>query len=86
MLRLILKKEYPMNFAIATVKSLTYAQKAKRLLGKRGIHSKLIKLSDEQSLGCTYGIEFDKNHYLEVISILKENGIKYGTVKYEGNL
>ena len=73
-----------MQKVIATLKTLTYAQKAKRILLKSGISSNIVKLNASDSKGCAYGVEFDIKSHLEVIKLLRENNLEYGMVKYEG--
>ena len=68
-----------MQVAIVSLKTLTYAQKTKRLLKDKGISAKLIKLSGTDS-GCTYGVEFDKAYFYDVLALLRQNGISYGKI------
>ena len=59
-----------MRVATVTFKSLTYAQKTKKLLSKSNIQSRIIKLREDTLGGCAYGLEFDEKYYLTVISIM----------------
>ena len=74
-----------MNKIIITVGSVTYAQKAKRVLNSANISSKLIKIDSSLSEnGCTHGIEIRYNDFLGAINELKEYGIPYSVSKSYG--
>lgn len=63
---------------IATVKSMTYALKAKRALGAYYINSEVIKLdSSATKNGCAYGIKFDCINLYAAENALKSNNIRY---------
>ena len=67
-----------MNFTTITVGSVTYALKAKKLLARRGIKSKLIKVNSAKAkTGCEYGVEFSTVFLYDVISELKNNNFYY---------
>ena len=70
-----------MDKATVTLKTITYAQKTKKLLQKDNIDARIVKLSGDPLSGCTYGVEFDRKYYYKVIALLRENEISYGTVK-----
>lgn len=56
--------------------SMTYALKAKRLLGSNALLVNVVKLSSKSSdRGCTYGIEFPCSAYGRVKNILESSGI-----------
>ncbi len=62
---------------IITVNSVTYAIKARKMLARDGIQSKLVKMESKIPEGCVYGIEFDSEAFYSVVKILRENGIAY---------
>lgn len=67
-----------LNTIIVSVGTVTYAMKARKLLLKNGIQSKLIKSdSSDNGTGCTHGIEISNKDYFEAVRILGEGGIKY---------
>ena len=67
-----------MNKTTITVGSVTYAIKAKKLLSRMNIQSKLIKVDASQTVsGCTHGIEFASADFYTVVMELKKAGINY---------
>ena len=54
--------------------SITYAQKAGRLLEQKGFRARLTR---QGSQGCSYGLEINAPSPDEVKRILKENGLIY---------
>ena len=67
-----------MNKTIVTVETVTYAMKARKLLLRSGIQSKLIKTDSQDSKkGCRHGLEISNKDYFETVKILGENGIKF---------
>ncbi len=67
-----------MNKTTISVGSITYAQKAKRLLRLVDIHTKLVKLDTAKTLGgCTHGLELDERDYYLAVMELKKAGIHY---------
>ena len=67
-----------MNSTIVTVGTITYALKAKKLLSRAGIRSKLVKVeSGATQNGCTHGIEISAKDFYHAVLVLKENGINY---------
>lgn len=61
-----------------TVGSVTYAIKARKLLQRIGIDSKLVKVDNTKAnKGCEYGIEFPSNFLYDVVAELKSHGIAY---------
>ena len=67
-----------MNKTIVTVETVTYAMKARKLLLRSGIQSKLIKTDSQDSVsGCRHGLEISSSDYFETVKILGENGIKF---------
>ena len=71
-----------MNKTVLTVETVTYAMKARKLLLRCGIQSKLIKTDAEDSgIGCRHGLEIASKDYFEAVRILGENGIKFSVPK-----
>ncbi len=69
-----------MKLSVITTKTITYAQKAKKALSKKGIDVKIIKLdSIEDQNGCIYGIQYHERYFYDIIATLKELGIPYST-------
>ena len=67
-----------MNKVIITLDSLTYAIKARKILSKKGINSKLVKLDSSSMMsGCTNGIELNSRDFLSAASFLRASGINY---------
>ncbi len=66
---------------IASVKSMTYALKAKRALESYYINSELIKLDSSKSkAGCAYGVKFDCASLYAAENALKSHNIKYNQI------
>lgn len=70
------------NKIILTVGSITYAIKARKLLNRKNIPSKLIKIDELK--GCAYGIQIEDTQLLSAVSVLKENGIQYSLYERRG--
>lgn len=67
-----------MKTSVFTVGSVTYAIKAKKLLAREGLSSKLVKAdTSKTSSGCEYGIEFLSKDLYAAASILRSAGIYY---------
>lgn len=66
-----------MEKIIITFDSVTYANKAKKILSKAAINTKLVKVSSEISKGCTYGIEISSGAFFDVVNELKKANINY---------
>ena len=59
---------------LASLKSMTYAIKAKKTLSQYNICSEIVKLDPSFSKkGCLYGIKFDCTNIYAVENILKTN-------------
>ena len=70
-----------MNTITVTVGSVTYAIKARKILLRMGIKSKLVKANhSELAPGCTHGIEIPEEHLYTLISALKASGINYNVI------
>lgn len=62
-----------------TTRTVTYAEKAKRLLAQSSIGAYIVKLDPALSpRGCAFGIEFDSRHKDNVRQILNRNGVPFG--------
>lgn len=59
----------------AQMRSVTYAQKAQRLLASSAIPSEIVKLDSAQGRGCSYGIEIPCNQKNNAQSLLSAEGI-----------
>ena len=67
-----------MNKTTITVGSVTYAIKARKVLQRMRIHSKLVKTDASRSSGgCTYGIEFNTEDFYNAVMGLRNAGISY---------
>ncbi len=66
-----------MNIIILKFSTLTYAIKARRLLDKSRIKSKVVKLTGREREGCGYGLQIYEKDFLTVASILR------GEIDYE---
>lgn len=65
-----------------TVGAVTYAIKARNLLSRGGIRSKLVKIdSSASSPGCTHGLEISENDLYDLAALLREHGIGYSVIK-----
>lgn len=58
-----------------TVGSVTYAQKAKRILIARGIRARLVKQEATKDGGCAFGVEVAEESYLDALLALRTAGI-----------
>lgn len=66
---------------IASLKSMTYALKAKRTLANYYINSEIIKLdSDMTKNGCAYGVKFDCMNLYAAENALKSHNINYSQI------
>lgn len=66
---------------IASVKSMTYALKAKRALASYYINSEIVKLdSDMTKNGCAYGVEFDCINLYAAENALRTNNVNYSQI------
>ncbi|MBQ3100267.1 MAG: DUF3343 domain-containing protein [Clostridia bacterium] len=64
---------------VFTTRTVTYAEKAKRLLAQSAIKAYIVKLDPALSpRGCAFGIEFDSRHKDNVRQILTRNGVPFG--------
>lgn len=59
----------------AQMRSVTYAQKAQRLLASSAIPSEVIKLESTQGRGCSYGIEIPCSQKNNAQALLSAEGI-----------
>ena len=66
---------------IATMKSITAAERARSALSAAGIFVSVISLDPSLTKkGCAYGIEFYGKDKTKVKSILRKKGISYGEI------
>ena len=66
-----------MNNTIITFSSITYALKARKLLLRADIRSKLVKTESKSSEGCTHGLEISEHQLYGAAAVLRDNGIGY---------
>ncbi len=63
---------------VFTVKSVTYAIKAKKLLLREGISAKLVKTADVGiAQGCAHGIEIPAKDFYTAAAVLRNAGMEY---------
>lgn len=63
---------------IISLKSITYAVKARRIFERNGISCRLVKLEENSSYeGCTHGLKINNKDFLNAIMLLKEHSIDY---------
>ncbi len=61
-----------------TFASFTYANKAKKILSRGNIKSKLVKLgTDDGAGGCTHGLIVEREYFYAAIGILRREKIAY---------
>lgn len=71
-------RSFDLNKTIVTVGSVTYAIKARNLLSRGGVRSKLVKVDSQKARhGCTHGVEFSAVDFYRAVVILKDNNISY---------
>ena len=59
-------------------KSVTYAQRAERLIAKKGVTTNIIKAPfGIKSGSCAYGLRMDERNLSLALSVLKEAGLPY---------
>ena len=69
------------GYIISSMKSMTHAEKAKRLVDRAGIRSSIVGLDRNLTRhGCAYGLEYSVSDAPRVRRILAENGLGYGDV------
>ena len=63
---------------VASVRSMTHAQKAKRILDNNLIESEIIRLDPKLTTkGCAFGIKFQCVNLYTVKDALDKNSVKY---------
>ena len=63
---------------VIAIGSVTYAIKARRVLSRNGIQSKLVKIDAlESHNGCTHGLEIDSEDFYATVMGLRNAGISY---------
>lgn len=66
---------------VSSLKSMTHAQKAKRLLENERISAEIVNLDKNLTRnGCAYGIAYDCMYTNDVRRILDRKGLGYGDV------
>ena len=71
-----------MEESIFIFPSFTYANKARKLLGRANIQSRPIKLGPRESGGdCAHGLSVLHKNYYAAVKIFLENGIEYSVSK-----
>ena len=69
---------------IIVFKSVTYAQKAKRFLERKGIGGGILKAPFGNGIGsCAHGLKINQIYLNRALEILNENGIPYAFVVRE---
>ena len=59
-------------------KSVTYAQRAERLLAKNGIVSNVMKAPFGRNSGaCAYAVRINDKNIVKALGIIKESGLSY---------
>ena len=59
-------------------KSVTYAQRAERILAKNGIVSNVMKAPFGKNAGsCAFGVRISDKNIVKAIGIIKESGLSY---------
>ena len=67
-----------MNTTTITLGSVTNAMKAKKILQRMKIQSRLVKLDAINTAnGCTHGLEFSSSFFYTVVKELIKEGISY---------
>ena len=67
-----------MKSTVIIFPSLTYAMKVKKILDRKGIRSKVVKISsDSNGASCIYGVRVSYENYYDVIDMLIKNRIEY---------
>ena len=70
-----------MPFYISSLRSVTHAENAKRLLQRAGIRCTIVGLDRNLTKhGCAYGIEYSAADEKRVKRILQESALGYGDV------
>ncbi len=63
--------------------SVTYAQKARTALSRRGIRARLTKAEAEDTQGCVYGIDVREGDFPAALEELHRLGIDYRFPPYD---
>ena len=63
------------------LRSLTYAQKAQRMLWRRGIHADVVKAPQGSSdRGCTYAVKVSRREAKDALRFLREEKLETGRI------
>jgi len=66
---------------VNSFKSLTHAERARRILKSEGIHVDIVNLDRNVTKhGCAFGISFDCRFSGRLRKILKDNDLAYGEI------
>ena len=58
--------------------SITNAMKARKLLRRAGISSRLVRLDEiDSEYGCTYSLEINETLLLDAIAVLRRGSVSY---------
>lgn len=75
-----MRKEYGMT-CIATMKNMTSAKKASRVLKSAGIPSVIVNPDPRLTAkGCSWGVEFSSVYLEKVLALLKRARVTYGEI------
>ena len=70
-----------MPLYISSLRSMTHAEKAKKILGNAGIRCSIVGLDRTLTKhGCAYGIEYPAADAAKVRRLLADNALAYGDV------
>lgn len=76
-----------MQYYLIMCRSLTYAQRAQRVLERAGIGSAVVKAPQEASgTGCTYGVRVPERKLDAAVNMLRKSGLPLGkTYRYNAD-
>ena len=67
-----------LNSVFLTSRSVTYAQRAERILAKNGIVSNVMKAPFGKNSGaCAYAVRINDKNIVKALGIIKESGLSY---------
>jgi len=70
---------------IITMKSMTYAEKAKRTALGAGIRGEIVSIDPSVTKrGCAYGLSLPCREAARLLPVLEKKGIRYGEVLGDG--
>ena len=72
------RKEVGLNMVVFGFESITSAMKARKLLRRAGIASRLVRLDEiDSDFGCTYSLEISEILLLEAVAVLRRASVSY---------